>query len=70
MGLCFGIPLQKLWFLLFDGGAFVVAMWLMLSAAYPENFNELALFPRVAAAVACGRRRTRGGSPAKGTELN
>ena len=45
-----GIHLEKLWFLFFDGFAFVLAMWLMLSAAYPENFNELALFPKVALA--------------------
>ena len=62
-----GIHLEKLWFLFFDGFAFVLAMWLMLSAAYPENFNELALFPKVAT-VTCGRRPTARwvGSPAHG----
>ena len=33
-------------FLLVDGFFLVVAMWLMLSAAYPENFNTFALFPK------------------------
>ena len=36
-------------FLLADGLLLVLAMWLMLSAAYPENFNAFALLPRASA---------------------
>ena len=36
-------------FLLADGLLLVLAMWLMLSAAYPENFNSFALLPRASA---------------------
>ena len=49
--LCWVAPSAKLRFLLADGLLLVLAMWLMLSAAYPENFNTFALFPKTKLAV-------------------
>ena len=36
-------------FLMVDGTILLAAMWLMLGAAYPENFNSFALLPRASA---------------------
>ena len=47
--LCWVAPSAKMRFLLADGLLLVLAMWLMLSAAYPENFNAFALFPKTSA---------------------
>ena len=47
--LCWVAPSTKMRFLLADGLLLVLAMWLMLSAAYPENFNTFALFPKTSA---------------------